>query len=99
MKKRITTQHITERITEREVTDEVSENELYPDGGEESEGIECESSYLYRPAHLLIPRCRQVVLAATAAEYAVQIVVGMNSACMKSRLAVANACASQFTLV
>ncbi|EUB63876.1 Ankyrin-2 [Echinococcus granulosus] len=36
VKKRITTQHITERITEREVTDEVSENELLPneaDGG------------------------------------------------------------------
>ncbi|KAM3174258.1 hypothetical protein ACTXT7_010901 [Hymenolepis weldensis] len=41
VKKRITTQHITERITEREVTDEFSENELHPDvtnGGM----VECE---------------------------------------------------------
>uniref|UniRef100_A0A5K3F636 ANK_REP_REGION domain-containing protein n=1 Tax=Mesocestoides corti TaxID=53468 RepID=A0A5K3F636_MESCO len=33
VKKRITTQRITERITEREVTDEISENEVYADGG------------------------------------------------------------------
>ncbi|VUZ45124.1 unnamed protein product, partial [Hymenolepis diminuta] len=41
VKKRITTQHITERITEREVTDEFSENELHSDvtnGGM----VECE---------------------------------------------------------
>lgn len=31
VKKRITTQHITERITEREVTDELSENQIHPD--------------------------------------------------------------------
>lgn len=45
VKKRITTQHITERITEREVTDEVSENELLPneaDGGV----VKCEFSSL-----------------------------------------------------
>ncbi|KAH9280106.1 Ankyrin-2 [Echinococcus granulosus] len=55
VKKRITTQHITERITEREVTDEVSENELLPneaDGGvveSNNEGIYSDNGRWPRP--------------------------------------------------
>ncbi|VDN98571.1 unnamed protein product, partial [Rodentolepis nana] len=61
VKKRITTQHITERITEREITDEFSENELHPEetnGGvveyaeEESREEELLSRKPVKPAEL-----------------------------------------------
>ena len=45
VKKRITTQHITERITECEVSDEVSENEIHSFDGSGG-ALECEFEFM-----------------------------------------------------
>ncbi|VDM16949.1 unnamed protein product [Hydatigera taeniaeformis] len=51
VKKRITTQHITERITEREVTNEVSENKILPNEADRGV-VECEYYFTKIVLHL-----------------------------------------------